>query len=70
MASSAFNFATLEPDELPSSNVDVDIYVIRNQDVILSQFYHNDTALNWQFHQFVADFKMKFGQTISVTKQD
>ena len=70
MASSAFNFATLEPDDLPLSNVAVDIYVIKNQDVILSQFYHNDTALNWQFHKFVADFKMRFCQTISVTRQN
>ena len=70
MANSALNFATLEPNDLPSSHVAIDIYVIRNQDVILSQFYHNDTALNWQFPQFVADFKMRFDQTISVTKQD
>ena len=70
MASSAYNFAVLEPDDLPSSNVAVDVWVIRNQDVILSQFYHNDTALNWQFPKFIADFKMRIGQTISVTKQD
>ena len=38
MASSALNFATLEPDDLPSSNVAIDIYVIRNQDVILSSY--------------------------------
>ena len=60
MASSALNFATLDP------NVAVDIYVIRNQDVILSQFFHNDTALNWQFPKFVSDFKKRFGQDITV----
>ena len=45
MASSALNFATLKPNNLPDSDVAVDIYIIRNQDVILSQFFHNDTAL-------------------------
>ena len=69
MASSALNFATLEPNDLPTSNVAIDIYVIRNQDVILSQFFHNDTALNWQFPKFIADFKMRFGQDITVSKQ-
>ena len=70
MASSALNFATLDPNDLPSSNVAVDIYVIRNQDVILSQFFHNDTALNWQFPKFVSDFKKRFGQDITVSKQN
>ena len=70
MASSALNFATLKPNNLPDSDVAVDIYIIRNQDVILSQFFHNDTALNWQFDKFVSDFKTRFGQDIIVSKQN
>ena len=70
MASSALNFATLKPNNLPDSDVAVDIYIIRNQDVILSQFFHNDTALNWQFDKFVSDFKTRFGQDILVSKQN
>ena len=66
MASSAYNFALLEPNDLPSSNVAIDVWVIRNQDVILTQYYHNDAALNWQFPKFIADLKKKFKQTISV----
>ena len=70
MASAALNFATLKPNNLPDSDVAVDIYIIRNQDVILSQFFHNDTALNWQFDKFVTDFKTRFNQDIVVSKQN
>ena len=70
MASSALNFATLKPNNLPDSDVAVDIYIIRNQDVILSQFFHNDTALNWQFDKFVSDFQTRFCQDIIVSKQN
>ena len=70
MSSSAFNFALLEPTDLPSSNVAIDVWVIRNQDVILTQHYQHDADLNWQFPKFIADLKMRFEQTISVQKQD
>ena len=70
MASAALNFATLKPNNLPDSDVAVDIYIIRGQDVILSQFFHNDTALNCQFDKFVTDFKNRFNQDIFVSKQN
>ena len=70
MASAALNFATLKPDNLPASDAALDVYIIRGQDVILSQFFHNDTALNWQFERFVTDFKNRFNQDIVVSKQD
>ena len=47
MASSAFTFALLDPTDLPSSNVAIDVWVIRNQDVILTQHYKHDAGLNW-----------------------
>ena len=49
MASSAFNFALLEPTDLPSSNVAIDVWVIRNQDVILTQHYQHDAGLKAGF---------------------
>ena len=70
MSSSAFNFALLEPTDLPSSDVAIDVWVIRNQDVILTQHYQHDAGLNWQFPKFIADLKKRFKQTISVQKQD
>ena len=70
MASAALNFATLKPNNLPDSDAAVDVYIIRGQDVILSQFFHNDTALNWQFDKFVTDFKNRFNQDIVVSKQN
>merc|ERR1712074_318744 len=66
----ALNFATLKPNNLPDSDAAVDVYIIQNQDVILSQFFHNDTALNWQFDKFVIDFKTRFNQDIVVSKQN
>jgi hypothetical protein len=70
MASSAFTFALLDPTALPSSNVAIDVWVIRNQDVILTQHYKHDAGLNWQFPTFVDNLKTRFHQTISVQMQD
>ena len=70
MSSATFTFALLEPTDLPSSNVAIDVWVIRNQDVILTQHYQHDAGLNWQFPKFIADIKKRFKQDITVTKQD
>ena len=70
MSSAAFNFALLEPSALPTSNVAIDVWVIRNQDVILTQHYQHDAGLNWQFPKFIADLQVRFDQTISVQRQD
>ena len=70
MASSAFPFALLDPTDLPSSDVAIDVWVIRKQDVILTQHYQRDAGLNWQFTKFITDLETRFQQTISVQKQD
>ena len=69
-ASSAYDFALLEPTNLPPANVAIDVWVIRNQDVILTQQYQHNTGLNWQFSTFKTIIKDKFFQTISISKQD
>ena len=70
MSSSAFTFALLDPTDLPSSDVAIDVWVIRNQDVILTQHYKHDAGLNWQFTKFIEDLETRFHQPISVQKQD
>jgi hypothetical protein len=70
MSSAAFNFALLDPSALPMSNIAIDVWIIRNQDVILTQHYNHDQGLNWQFPKFIEDLQLRFDQTISVQRQD
>jgi hypothetical protein len=55
---------------LPVNDVAIDVWIIRNQDVILTQHYQRDAGLNWQFPKFVEDLQTRFGQTIQIQKQN
>ena len=70
MSSAAFTFALLEPTALPLNDVAIDVWIIRNQDVILTQHYQRDAGLNWQFPKFIEDLQLRFSQTIQVQKQN
>jgi hypothetical protein len=70
MSSAAYNFALLDPASLPLANVAIDVWIIRNQDVILTQHYNHDQGLNWQFSKFIEDLQTRFDQTITVQRQD
>ena len=70
MSSAAHNFALLDPASLPLAKIAIDVWIIRNQDVILTQHYNHDQGLNWQFAKFIEDIQTKFDQTITVQRQD
>ena len=70
MASAAEDFATLDPANLPSIPTSIDIWILRGQQIILSQKFQSDEAFNWQFPGFIDHIKTTFGQTISAQKQD
>ena len=70
MTSSAFRFALLNTTGLPAYNVAIDVWIIRNQDIILTQHYQHDEGLNWKFQSFVDILQSRFGQTIEVKKQN
>ena len=69
MASAAYNFTLLNPSDLPTSDLAIDVWKIKNQDVILTQEYNRDIGLNWQFSKFRTELQTRFGQTIDITKQ-
>ena len=70
MSSSAHNFALLDPTSLPLGKLAIDVWIIRKQDVILTQLYNGDQGLNWQFEKFIQDIQSKFGQTLTIQQQD
>jgi hypothetical protein len=70
MSSSGYTFALLDPTNLPTSNVAIDVWIIRGQNVILTQHYKHDAGLNWQFQKFIEALTTRFQQTISVETQD
>ena len=70
IASAGYTFALLNPSNLPSSNVAIDVWIIRGQNVILTQHYKHDAGLNWQFSMFIENLSSRFHQTISVETQD
>ena len=70
MTNSANAFALLDPANLPTVNTAIDVWILRNQKVILSTEYDADSGLNWQFSTFKTNIKRDFQQTITVTTQD
>ena len=70
MSSSAHNFALLDPTSLPLGKLAIDVWIIRNQEVILTQLYNRDQGLNWQFAKFIQDIQSKFGQSLTIQEQD
>ena len=70
MASAGYTFALLDPLNLPSFNVAIDVWIVRGQNVILTQHYNHDAGLNWQFLKFIENLTSRFHQTITVTTQD
>jgi hypothetical protein len=69
MSSAAFDFATLDPSNLPTSPVSLDIWILRDQSIILTRKMLSDEALNLQFDSFIASILQTFGQTITVQTQ-
>ena len=57
MTNSANTFALLDPENLPTGNTAIDVWILRNQKVILSKEYDADSGLNWQFSTFETNIK-------------
>ena len=70
MTNSAHTFALLDPANIPTSDIAIDVWILRNQKVILSTVYEADSGLNWQFSTFETNLKTDFQQDITVTTQD
>ena len=69
MSSAATDFASLDPTNLPKIPTSLDIWVLRDQSIILTKKMLSDEAMNLQFESFIDSIKTTFGQTITVQKQ-
>ena len=69
ITSSAHTFALLDPANLPIQPIAIDVWILRNQNVILTTKYQSDSGLNWQFSTFTQGLKSRFNQDITFTKQ-
>ena len=69
ITSSAHTFALLDPANLPTQPIAIDVWILRNQNVILTTKYQSDSGLNWQFSTFTQGLKSRFNQDITFTKQ-
>ena len=69
MTSSAHTFALLDPSNLPTESIAIDVWILRNQNVILTTKYQSDSGLNWQFSTFTQGLKSRFQQSITFSQQ-
>ena len=71
VTSSEFSFKRLTPGNLPNGNIALDVYLLRNQEVLLTKnFADNDELRNMLFPGFSTLLQASFSQTLVPTKQD
>ena len=69
MSGAAKAFSSLDPANLPTDPTSLDIWVLRDQNIILSKHMLSDQALNLQFASFIESILSTFSQTIKVQTQ-
>jgi hypothetical protein len=60
MSSAAHNFALLDPTSLPLGKLAIDVWIIRNQDVILTQLYKDTLQKRASFIQTCFNLNQEF----------
>ena len=71
VTSSEFSFKKLKPADLPSGNVALDVYLLREQEVLITKNYQDEDELrNMLFSGFSNLLFRTFSQTLVPTKQN
>ena len=71
VTSSEFSFKKLQPAQLPDGNLVLDVYLLRNQQVLITKNYQDEDELrNMIFSGFSNLLFRTFGQTLVPTKED
>ena len=71
VTSSEFSFKKLKPADLPIGNVVLDVYLLRNQEVLITKNYQDEDELrNMLFSGFSNLLFRTFSQTLVPIKQD
>ena len=66
MTDSTFNFGTMDPNHLPTSPTALNVYILRNQSILMTNIMHTDNTMNLEFAGFKNQIDTTFGQTIEV----
>ena len=71
VTSSEFSFKSLKPTQLPDGNLALDVYLLRNQEVLITKNYQDQDELrNMIFPGFSNLLHRTFGQTLVPSRQD
>ena len=66
MSGAATAFASLDPTDLPMDPTALDIWILRDQNIILSTHITSEESINLQFQGFIANILNTFAQTITI----
>ena len=66
MSGAATAFASLDPNDLPMDPTALDIWILRDQNIILSTHITSEESINLQFQGFIANILDTFAQTITI----
>jgi hypothetical protein len=69
MSGSSTAFSSLDPQNLPTDPTSLDIWILRDQNIILSTHIISEESMNLQFAGFIKNILTTFGQVITVTPQ-
>jgi hypothetical protein len=69
MSGSAAAFSSLDPNNLPTDPTSLDIWILRDQNIILSTHIISETSMNLKFAGFIKNILTTFGQVITIETQ-
>jgi hypothetical protein len=66
MSGAATAFASLDPNDLPMDPTALDIWILRDQNIILSTHITSEESINLQFQGFIGNILTTFAQVITI----
>ena len=69
ITASSFDFKAYKPNNLPLTSQSVDVWLLRDQEILITKSTINDQMVNMFFPGFTATVLRTFGQTVVPTKQ-
>ena len=71
MTGSSFDFKSLRSNSLPSENQSIDVWILRDQEVLLTKnSKHDDEIVNMMFQGFSQTMRTNFAQVVIPTRQN
>ena len=66
MSGSAASFASLDLNDLPADPTSLDIWILRDQNIILSTHITSEETINLKFAGFIGNILATFGQVLTI----